>query len=106
MCLLLAPALTVVAWPGWRESIGPVSLGALSFLLVASGLFHRQVRLDPFMLTAVVGSIMAVCTTFVGRLLIVTLDLGILGLMAMTGLIVAEVTLVVGRLRTLARESE
>ncbi len=105
LCLLLAPTLTVVAWPSWPETIGPVALGTLSFLLVASGVYHRQVRLDPFMLTAVAGSIMAVFTTFMGRLLVVTLDLGVFGLMAMTGLIVAEVTLAVGWLRTLARES-
>ena len=81
-----------------------MSVVALTFLVVATGLFYRLVRPDTFMLTAAAGSVMTLLTTIIGRLLIVTLDLGILGMFMMTGVIILEVTLVVSWLRQRARE--
>ena len=104
LLLLLAPALVMLAYPSWNEPIGAVALMALSFLAVTIGVFHALVRPDAFMLTAAAGSVMAIVTTLAGRLLMVTLDLGLLGLMAMTALIVVEVTFVVSWLRRQAQE--
>ena len=103
LLVLLAPALVVLAYPSWDQRIGAVALVVLSFVVVLIGVFHRLVRPDAFMLTAAAGSVMAVVTTVIGRLLMVTLNLGILGLMVMTGLIVLEVTLAVTWLRRQAQ---
>ena len=46
---------------------------------------------------------MAVITTVAGRLVLVTLDLGVLGFMLMTGVMVLEVTLAVSWLRKQAQ---
>ena len=102
--LLLVPSLAIVISPDWTSPLGPVSVVALTFLVVATGLFYRLVRPDTFMLTVAAGSVMTVLTTLIGRLLIVRLDLGILGMFMMTGVIILEVTLVVSWLRQRARE--
>lgn len=99
LMLLLAPALLRVAWAGWDEPIGVISIVVLSFVIVAMNLYYRLVRPDTFLLTAAAGSVMAIVTTLIGRVLMVTLDLGILGLMLMTALILVEVVVVAGWLR-------
>jgi hypothetical protein len=76
----------------------------LTFLVVATGLFYRLVRPDTFMLTAAAGCVMTVVTTAIGRVLMVTLDLGILGMLMMTGLIILEATVVASWLRQRTRE--
>ena len=102
--MLLGPSLTMAAWPGSGNRLSAVSLGTLTFMVVLVGAFYRLVRPDAFMLTAVAGSVMAVVTTAIGRVVMVTLDLGVFGLMVMTGVLVLEVTLVVTVLRKLAQE--
>jgi uncharacterized membrane protein len=104
LALLLGPSLAIVISPDWRSPLGPVSVVALTFVVVATGLFYRLVRPDTFMLTAAAGTVMTLLTTVMGRLLIVRLDLGILGMFMMTGVIILEVTLVVSWLRQRARE--
>ena len=104
LALLLGPSLAIVVSPDWRSPLGPVSVVALTFLVVATGLFYRLVRPDTFMLTAAAGAVMTLVTTVIGRLLIVTLDLGILGMFMMTGVVILEATLVVSWLRQRARE--
>ncbi len=101
---LVVPSLMVVLYPAWAGRLGAVSLGILTFLVVLVGSFHTLVRRDTFMLTAAAGSMMAVFTAAIARLLTVTLGLGILGLMLTTGVIVLEVTLVVSWLRRRAQE--
>jgi hypothetical protein len=81
-----------------------VAATLMTFLIVLVGLYYRLVRSDTFMLTAAAGCVMAVITTIVGRLVMVTLHLGVLGFMVMTGLMVLEVTLVVSWLRKQAQE--
>lgn len=81
-----------------------MSVVALTFVVVATGLFYRLVRPDTFMLTAAAGTVMTLLTTVMGRLFIVRLDLGILGMFMMTGVIILEVTLVVSWLRQRGRE--
>lgn len=100
---LLAPSLMVVVYPGWDSRLGPLALGVLTFIVVLTGAFYTLVRRDTFMLTAAAGSVMTVVTATLARLLVVTLDLGLLGMMATTGFIVLEVTLVVSWLRQQAR---
>jgi uncharacterized membrane protein len=102
--LLLGPSLMMAAYPESGNRLGAASLGTLTFLIVLVGAFYRLVRPDAFMLTAVAGSVMAVVTTAIGRVVMVTLDLGVLGFMVMTGLLVLEVTLVVSWLRKQALE--
>jgi uncharacterized membrane protein len=104
LALLLGPSLTIVVSPDWRSPLGPVSVVSLTFLVVATGIFYRLVRPDTFMLTAAAGAVMTLLTTVIGRVLIVTLDLGILGMLMMTGVIILEATLVVSWLRQRARE--
>lgn len=98
-CGLVVPSLVVVVHPGMDSRVGAVALGVLTFLVVLVGLFHTLVRRDGFMLTAAAGSVMAVLTAAAARVLTVTLELGVLGLMLTTVLIVFEVTLVVSWLR-------
>lgn len=100
---LLAPSLMVVVYPGWGSRLGPLALGVLTFIVVLSGAFYTLVRRDTFMLTAAAASVMTVVTAALARFLVVTLDLGLLGMMATTGFIVLEVTLVVSWLRQQAR---
>jgi uncharacterized membrane protein len=100
---LLAPSLTVVAYPAWDTRIGPIALGLLTFVVVLTGAFYTLVRRDTFMLTAAAGCVMAIVTTAMARLLTVTLGLGLIGMMFTTGFIVLEVTLVVSWLRQQAR---
>ena len=102
--LLLVPSLAIVISPHWTSPLGPVSVAVLTFLVVGTGLYYRLVRPDTFMLTVAAGSVMTWLTTLVGRLLIVTLDLGIFGMFMMTGLVILEATLVVSWLRRRARE--
>jgi uncharacterized membrane protein len=102
--MLLVPSLAIVISPHWTSPLGPVSVAVLTFLVVGTGLFHRLVRPDAFMLTVAAASVMTWLTTVVGRLLIVTLNLGIFGMFMMTGLVIAEATLVVSWLRQRARE--
>lgn len=104
LALLLGPSLAIVISPDWRSPLGPVSVVALTFVVVATGLFYRLVRPDTFMLTAAAGTVMTLLTTVMGRLFIVRLDLGILGMFMMTGVIILEVTLVVSWLRQRGRE--
>jgi uncharacterized membrane protein len=104
LALLLGPSLAIVINPEWRSPLGPVSVVGLTFLVVTTGLYYRLVRPDTFMLTAAAGSVMTLLTTVVGRLLIVTLHLGVLGMFMMTGLIIVEVTLAVSWLRRRVRE--
>ena len=101
---LMAPSLMVVLYPAWGGRLGAVSLGMLTFVVVLVGTFYTLVRRDTFMLTAAAGSVMAVFTAAIARLLTVTLGLGILGMMLTTGVIVLEVTLVVSWLRRRAQE--
>ena len=77
---LLAPSLMVVVYPGWDSRLGPLALGVLTFIVVLTGAFYTLVRRDTFMLTAAAGSVMTVVTANLARLLVVTLDLGLLGL--------------------------
>ena len=97
--MLLAPSLMFLVFPDGGRALGPLSLGALAFLVTATGAFYRLVRPDTFMLTAAAGSVMALVTTLLGRLLIHTLNLGLLGMMMMTAVVVLEVTLAVSWLR-------
>ena len=101
---LMAPSLMVVLYPAWGGRLGAVSLGLLTFVVVLVGTFYTLVRRDTFMLTAAAGSVMAVFTAAIARLLTVTLGLGILGMMLTTGVIVLEVTLVVSWLRRRAQD--
>jgi uncharacterized membrane protein len=101
---LLAPSLAVVVNPGWTNRLGPVAFGVLAFLVVLVGLFYSLVRRDTFMLTVAAGSVMAIFTAGVARLLTVTLGLGVLGMMVTTAIIVLEATLVVSWLRQQARD--
>jgi uncharacterized membrane protein len=104
LLMFVGPSVTLLAYPAWDNRLGSVSIVAMTFLIVLIGLYYRLVRPDTFMLTAAAGCVMAVITTVVGRLVMVTLDLGVLGFMVMTGLMVVEVTLVVSWLRARALE--
>jgi uncharacterized membrane protein len=104
LALLLVPSLAIVISPDWNSPLGPVSVVSLTFLVVTTGLFYRLVRPDTFMLTAAAGTVMTLLTTAMGRLLIVRLNLGILGMFMMAGVVLLEVTLVVSWLRQRARE--
>jgi uncharacterized membrane protein len=104
LMMFVGPSVTLLAYPQWGNRLGSVSIVAMTFLIVLVGLYYRLVRSDTFMLTAAAGCVMAVITTIVGRLVMVTLHLGVLGFMVMTGLMVLEVTLVVSWLRKQAQE--
>ncbi|BCS31060.1 hypothetical protein TBR22_A02600 [Luteitalea sp. TBR-22] len=100
---LLVPAFVRVLHPGDADTLGAAALGAVSFLVVAFGVYHTAIRRDTFMLTLAAGAVMTIVTTAVSRLLMETLDLGLLGLMLITAFIVGEVTLVVSWLRRQSR---
>ena len=106
LLLLLGPSLALLAWPTWRSGLGPLSLMALTFLVTTTAAYYRLVRPDAFMLTMAAGSVMALVTTLIGRLLLVTLRLDLLGLLLMTGLVVLEVALAVSWLRRQVRDDE
>ena len=103
LLMFVGPSVTMLAYPAWNSRLGSVSVVAMTFLIVLTGLYYRLVRPDAFMLTVAAGCVMAVLTTVAGRLVLVTLDLGVLGFMLMTGVMVLEVTLAVSWLRKQAQ---
>jgi len=96
----LAPLVTAgvvaVVTQHLRADITGVSLGLLTFLVVLFGTYYQFVRRDTFMLTAVAGAVVAVLTSAIARPL---LDLGLLGLLLITALLVGEVAMIVKWLR-------
>lgn len=103
MLPLLGPAVVRIMWLQGAATLGSVSLASLTFLVIAAGGFYTLARRDTFMLTLAAACVMAIVTTAVARVLMETLNLGLLGLMLITAFIVLEVTLVVSWLRRQSR---
>jgi uncharacterized membrane protein len=106
MAPLLALATFTTAVPREADSASRVALGLLLVAMVATYVYHRQMRPELFLLTLDAVSVMTLVTTLVGRILFKSsnFDAGLFFLMAL--LIIGEVGLAVWWLRAESRGPE
>jgi uncharacterized membrane protein len=106
MAPLLALATFTTAVPREADSASRVALGLLLVAMVATYVYHRQMRPELFLLTLDAVSVMTLVTTLVGRILFKSsnFDSGLFFLMAL--LIIGEVGLAVWWLRAESRGPE
>ena len=104
---LLALGEYVVVVPREADTSSRVALGLLVVVMVLAYLFHRQVRSELFLLTLDAVSLITLGTTFIGRVLLDSVDLDpALFFFTMALLIIGEVGLTVRWLRAEARGPE
>jgi uncharacterized membrane protein len=97
--ILLVPATVLIVVTREAGAAGPIALGLIVVASAAAFAYYTQGRRDLLMLTIVAGAALELLTVLVGRVLLVSLPLGINGPLLMAVFIIVEITLAVAWLR-------